>query len=59
MGRYAGHITHTFSEDPTRPTFDETIQQARILFLRNYLEKLTPEEREYVIKNLREEGYIS
>lgn len=59
MGRYANKITHTFSEDPTRPTFDETIQQARLMFLRNYLEKLTPEEREYALQNLKDEGYIS
>lgn len=59
MGRYANHITHSFSTDPTRPTFNETMQQARIMFLRNYLEKLTSEEREYALQNLKEEGYIS
>lgn len=59
MGRYVGHITHSYSTDPTRPTFDETIQKAREQFLRNYLEGLTLEEREYALQNLLDEGYIS
>lgn len=59
MGRYASKITHTFSEDPTRPTFNETVQQARTLILKNYIEKLEAEERECVLHNLQEEGYIS
>lgn len=59
MGRYTNHITHSFSTDPSKPTFDDTIQTVRKMILRFHLEKLTPEEREYTIRNLREEGYIS
>ena len=59
MGRYAGKITHSFSTDPSSPTFDETIQNARKMILKFYLEKLTPEEREYALQNLKEEGYVS
>lgn len=59
MGRYKNHITHSFSVDPTRPTFEETIQTIRTMYLKKYLEKLTPEERGYALQNLRDEGYIS
>lgn len=59
MGRYAGKITHKFSTDPTRPYFDETIRQMKILYLKQQLAKLTEEQQEYFIQNLKDEGYLS
>lgn len=51
-------ITHKFSDDPTSPTFEETIIKARCIFLSDYLSRLTPEHAEYVISELKKEGYI-
>ena len=58
MGRYANKITHSFSNDPSRPTFDETIQVARKMILKAYLEKLTDEQQKYVLQELTKDGYI-
>lgn len=51
-------ITHKFSDDPTRPTFEETIARAKFIFLNDYLSKLTPEQARQVIGDLKKEGYI-
>ncbi len=58
MGRYKGHITHSFSNDPTRPTFEETMLKLRVTYLQWELDKLQPEEQRYALKKLIEEGLV-
>ncbi len=58
MGRYKEKMTHSFSTDPTRPMFDETVQMARKVFLNNYLDRLPLEEQMYMLQRLKEGGYI-
>lgn len=59
MGRYKGHITHSFSNDPTHPTFEETILRVKVMYLQWQLDKLQPEEQRYVLEKLKEEGLVT
>lgn len=58
MGRYAGKITHHFSEDKNRPTFQETVFHAQEIFLRAYIEKLPKEQRRQFIEMGKQAGYF-
>ena len=59
MGRYVGKITHTYSTNPNRPTFEETIQMARVICVKAYLEKLTPQQQEEFIRIGKELGLLT
>ena len=58
MPRYKDLITHSPSNDPTRPTVEETILQVRVRYLQWELDKLQPEEQIYVLEKLIEEGLV-
>lgn len=51
-------MTHTLSNDPTRPTFEETMLKLRVTYLQWELDKLQPEEQRYALKKLIEEGLV-
>lgn len=59
MGRYKGHITHYCSDDSTRPTFGETIHQVKTMYLQWQLDKYQPEEQQYVLDKLKDEGLVT
>lgn len=59
MRRYGGHITHEHSNDPTRPTFGETILNAKTMYLQWQLDKYQPEEQPYVLEKLKDEGLVT
>ena len=58
MARYIDLMTHTLSNDPTRPTFEETMLKLRVTYLQWELDKLQPEEQRYALKKLIEEGLV-
>ena len=58
MGRYAGKITHSFSTNPNRPTFDKTLERAKIIYVNALLEKMTPREQEEFIRLGKQEGLL-
>ncbi|WP_069997789.1 hypothetical protein [Cellulosilyticum sp. I15G10I2] len=58
MGRYANKITHSFSTNPNRPTFEQTLEQAKIIYVNAVLEKLTPQQQEEFIRIGRQEGLL-
>ena len=58
MGRYVGKIKHTFSTDPDRTTFSETITQGRIIYTNILLEKMTPQEQQEFVRLAKKEGLL-
>lgn len=58
MGRYAGKITHSYSNNPNRPTVEETFQMARVIYINSILEKLPAEEQIAIVNELKEEGLL-
>lgn len=59
MGRYADKITIEFSEDPNRPTFEETLKEVRIMNAKAFLKQLTPQQRMEFIRIGKEAGLIT
>lgn len=59
MGRYAGKITHSFSTNPDRPTFVQTLEEARLIYVNALLEKMTPQEQEEFIRLGKQEGLLT
>ena len=59
MGRYKGHITHSYSNNLTRPTFGETIHEIKTMYLQWQLDKCQPEEQPYVLEKLKDEGLVT
>ena len=59
MGRYADKITHNFSTNPNRPTFEQTLEQARLIYIHALMEKLTPQEQIEFIRLGKEGGLLT
>lgn len=59
MGRYASKITHRFSTNPDRPTFVQTLEEARLIYVNALLENMTPREQEEFIRIGKDEGLIT
>ncbi|MDF2595673.1 MAG: hypothetical protein K0R69_2014, partial [Clostridia bacterium] len=57
LGRYEGKITHRYSENPNRPTFEETLEMAKIIYVNSIMKKLTPREQQEFIRLGKQEGY--
>lgn len=58
VGRYTTKITHSFSTNPNRPTFDKTLEQAKIIYVNALLEKMTPQEQAEFIRLGKQEGLL-
>lgn len=59
MGKYAGKITHNFSTNPNRPTFEQTLKQARLIYIHVLMERLTPQEQAEFIRIGKAEGLLT
>jgi hypothetical protein len=58
LGRYKGKITHSYSENPNRPTFEETLEMAKIIYVNSIMKKLTPQQQKEFIRLGKQEGFL-
>ena len=58
LGRYEGKITHSYSKNPNRPTFTQTLEKAKIIYVNSILEKLTPHQQEEFVRLGKQEGLL-
>lgn len=56
MGSYADKITVRYSTDPSRPTVQQTFEQAKRIYLNSIMGKSTPQQQQELIRWGKEEN---